>query len=166
MKFSEVIAALEKDPGKKFELYKGDRKFVIRTTNTAYNWFILDCHKDGEVYRENVGCSTLSGNIHTYDVWEEVKPAIEVGDKVKIVDVGKSYSTYCSWFKENNVDVDIVARYQYGRFLESVSHVEEMEFKVLAKGEHESEDKMLYAIESPGCGVYLIGEDGIKKVTE
>jgi hypothetical protein len=43
------------------------------------------------------------------------RPPIKVNDFVELVDVGELYSTYFTWFKENNIDIDIAARYAYSR---------------------------------------------------
>ena len=44
---------------------------------------------------------------------------IKVGDKVKIKDYGKSYTTYVSWIKQNIDDVGLVACYSYGQIPEA-----------------------------------------------
>lgn len=44
---------------------------------------------------------------------------IKVGDKVKIKDYGKSYTTYATWIKKNIDDVGLVACYCYGQIPEA-----------------------------------------------
>lgn len=96
------------------------------------------------------------------------RPPIKVNDFVELVDVGQLYSTYFTWFKENNVDVDIAARYAYAREgnPSTCGH-----YRVLAIGKHNDDDDVtMYAITKGegyvnGAGpVYLVNNRGIKKV--
>lgn len=93
---------------------------------------------------------------------------IKVNDFVELVDVGQLYSTYFAWFKENNVDVDIAARYAYAR--ESNPSTCGY-YRVLAVGKHIDDDSMaIYAITKEegyiqdASPVYLINNRGIRKV--
>lgn len=96
------------------------------------------------------------------------RPPIQVNDFVEIVDVGQLYSTYFSWFKENNVDIDIAARYTYSR--ESNPSTCGY-YRVLAIGKHnEDNNRIMYAITKEEdyvhgpSPVYLIDNRGIKKI--
>lgn len=95
------------------------------------------------------------------------RPPIKVGDLVELVDAGQLYTTYPSWFKENNVDVDIAAKYAYAS---ERSPSTKAYYYVLAIGKHCADGVAMYAItqknetifgDSP---VYLVDERGIKKV--
>lgn len=96
------------------------------------------------------------------------RPPIKVNDFVELVDVGQLYSTYFAWFKENNVDVDIAARYAYAREGNPSTCGY---YRVLAIGKHIDDDSMaMYAITKEEdyvhgtSPVYLINNRGIKKV--
>lgn len=95
------------------------------------------------------------------------KPSIKVGDIVRIADCGQLYTTYLSWFKENKVDIDIAARYAYANEVNPPMNVD---YEVLAVGQHVNNGSTLYAIAQKseviygGNPVYLIGGRGIRKV--
>lgn len=95
------------------------------------------------------------------------RPPIEVGDIVELIDAGQLYTTYHTWFKENNVDIDIAARYDYAG---EVNLSTREFYRVLAIGKHSESDVMMYAITQKdevlfgGNLVYLVDERGIKKV--
>lgn len=95
------------------------------------------------------------------------RPPIQVGDLVELVDAGQLYTTYPSWFKENNVDIEIAAKYAYGNERSPSTTVY---YYVLAIGKHNADDVTMYAITQKnttffgGNPVYLINERGIKKV--
>ena len=96
------------------------------------------------------------------------RPPIKVNDFVELVNVGQLYSTYFAWFKENNVDVDIAARYAYAREGNPSTYGY---YRVLAVGKHIDDDSMaIYAIAKDegyllgASPVYLINNRGIKKV--
>lgn len=95
------------------------------------------------------------------------RPPIEVGDLVELVDAGQLYTTYHTWFKENNVDIDIAARYDYAG---NANLSTRGFYRVLAIGKHRDTNVMMYAITQRnevlfgGNLVYLVDERGIKKV--
>lgn len=82
------------------------------------------------------------------------------GDIVKVVNTGKSYSTYYSWFEENN-QLKIAARYVYGHSIANGEIV-----KILAIGKHRWDiSKTICAVENSHTdAVYLIDAEGLKKV--
>lgn len=95
------------------------------------------------------------------------RPPIKVGDIVELVDAGQLYTTYPSWFKENNVDIDIAAKYAYAS---EHSPSTKAHYCILAIGKHCTDDIAMYAIAQKNetifgdSSVYLINEKGIKKV--
>lgn len=95
------------------------------------------------------------------------RPPIKVGDLVELVDAGQLYTTYPSWFKENNVDIDIAAKYAYAS---KHSPSTKAYYYVLAIGKHCTDDVAMYAITQKnetifgGSPVYLVNERGIKHV--
>ena len=95
------------------------------------------------------------------------RPPIKVGDIVELVDAGQLYTTYPSWFKENNVDIDIAAKYAYAS---EHSPSTKGHYCILAIGKHCTDDIAMYAIIQKnetifgGSPVYLVNERGIKKV--
>lgn len=91
------------------------------------------------------------------------KDKIEVGDKVKIKDIGKVYPTYISWLTENLYGVGDIARYAYG----SRPFLNEF-YRVLAIAPHSlgNNKKLAYIepFESITKPCYLIEVDGLEKV--
>lgn len=88
----------------------------------------------------------------------------KVGDKVKIINTGKIYSTYVEWVKTN-----IKSKKLQNLFDEGCFYLDEHKndiFTIKAKKTHgRCEMRMLYYIqndETKKC--YIIGEDGIKRV--
>lgn len=108
-------------------------------------------------------------DINDFNEWfsDITRPPIEVGDIVELIDAGQLYTTYHTWFKENNVDIDIAARYDYAG---DVNLSTRGFYRVLAIGKHSNTDVMMYAITQKdevlfgGNLVYLVDERGIKKV--
>lgn len=91
------------------------------------------------------------------------KDKIEVGDKVKIKDIGKVYPTYISWLTENVCSVGNIARYAYGSrpFLNEFYRV-----LVIAPHTIDNNKKLAYIepVKSITKPCYLIGVDGLEKV--
>lgn len=89
----------------------------------------------------------------------------KIGDEVRIIDNGWSYTSYSSWFKENNVDIDIAARYAFC----STDYSSYEKFIIVAKGKHiNDENRVIYAI-TPAQNsnlkpVFLFGEKGLEKI--
>lgn len=91
------------------------------------------------------------------------KDKIEVGDKVKIKDIGKVYPTYISWLTENVCSVGNIARYAYGSrpFLNEFYRV-----LVIAPHTIDNNKKLAYIepVKSITKPCYLIEVDGLEKV--
>lgn len=108
-------------------------------------------------------------DINDFNEWlsDITRPSIEVGDIVELIDAGQLYTTYHTWFKENNVDIDIAAKYAY---LKEHTPSTRANYYILAIGKHCTENTMIYAIAQERKTyfeddfVYLINERGIKKV--
>lgn len=108
-------------------------------------------------------------DINDFNEWlsDITRPPIEVGDIVELIDARRLYITYHTWFKENNIDIDIAARYDYAG---GVNLSTKEFYRVLAIGKHSNTDVIMYAITPKdevlfgGNPVYLVEEKGIKKV--
>lgn len=88
--------------------------------------------------------------------------SFRVGDRVKIVDTGKTYATYFTWFEENQITTNIAARYAYGQTAKE-NTVGNIKFI----GKHRTEkDKTLCLIEIDktwdGSPLYLIEASGLE----
>jgi hypothetical protein len=79
-----------------------------------------------------------------------------VGDFVFVQDTGKTYTTYDDWFKIYNLGL-------HKKYQRDSLPVKKNQYKVVAKGKHENQNKMLYAIQDLDGNVYLIGEKGLIK---
>lgn len=88
---------------------------------------------------------------------------LKVGDKVKIINTGKIYSTYLGWVERNVKSKKLQNLFDAGScYLDE--HKNDI-FTIKAKKNHGVFTKMLYYIqndETKKC--YIIGEDGIKRV--
>ena len=108
-------------------------------------------------------------DINDFNEWlsDITRPPIEVGDIVELIDAGQLYTTYHTWFKENNVDINIAARYDYAG---DVNLSTRGFYRVLATGKHCESGEAMCAITQKaqtvfgGNLVYLVNEKGIKKV--
>ena len=91
---------------------------------------------------------------------------LKVGDKIKVIDYGESFTTYPNWVYNNVEGVD-KCRYAFGCNPENGTIG-----TVIAIAKHEySSDNLIYFKEDVeyGCGnstCYLIGEKGVKKVSQ
>lgn len=92
-----------------------------------------------------------------------IETEIEIGNFVKVIDAGKCYSTYTSFFGENHIDIEIAARYSFNESMHNGDV-----FKVIGVGRHCHTDVKIYVVkECIYCGkVFLIGEDGIEPCDE
>lgn len=91
---------------------------------------------------------------------EDKKSDIEVGSVVKITDAGMCYSTYASFFSQNDLD-SYAPFYAYGQGL---SNKYATDFIVVGVGKHSYQsDKILVLKEKTTNAVYLISEEGVKK---
>lgn len=82
---------------------------------------------------------------------------ISVGDKVKIVDCGESYSNYTNWITKNAPEYAVYYKYDCKVPQDTVG-------TVVKKEQHEGGHTTLYLIQTEINACYLIGEKGIKKV--
>lgn len=88
---------------------------------------------------------------------------IKVGDTVKVVNKGRLYSTYYSWF--NKYAPELASRYAYNGQIKKLS----AEYEVLAVHEHELQNAILCAIQektddsSAHPPIYLINTAGVRK---
>jgi hypothetical protein len=88
--------------------------------------------------------------------WEEIKE----GDRVKITNTGKCYSTYSTWVAQNVDDKEMVARYVYGSYPSSGT-----EGIVKKVAPHESIDELLaYVDTGRSYGCVLVGVKGLTKI--
>jgi hypothetical protein len=99
------------------------------------------------------------------------KGKIEVGDKVKIVNSGLSYTTYTGWIKKNINDVGLAACYSFGQIPKEDDTVYIV--KAIAPWDNNVDEKLAYVqryfIFSNGESndnefCYLMSIDGLEKV--
>ena len=119
---------------------------------------------DGKEYSYDLSDYYKNPNLF-YDYMKKIRTP-QIGDIVKITNVGQIYSTYPSWFKVNNIDVSIAARYAF----EDRQNPEEGQYRVVAVGPHEDPfEGTVYAIEKVQTKthlagkVYLINQVGIER---
>lgn len=108
---------------------------------------------DGKEYSYDLSDYYKNPNLF-YDYMKKIRTP-QIGDVVKITNVGQIYSTYSSWFKVNQVDVDIAARYAFG----DKQKPEEGQYRVVAVGPHADPfEGTVYAIEKVQTKAYLAGK--------
>ena len=96
---------------------------------------------------------------------EMLENEIQVGDKVKVINCGKNYPNYESFFKyyEDKIDIGYMIRYQYTRSMKE-EDCNNREFIVGFIGKHLEYDINLYVIKDTlSKKVWLIEESGIEK---
>ena len=113
------------------------------------------CHPDDK-FNLKYGLDVVFGQMIAKK--QEKDKEIKVGDEVKVVNNGKTYTTYASWLCDH-CDFGIVKRYAY-----HVTPEYGTTGRVVAVGEHGKIDKTLVAFyTNDGC-VFLIEDKGLKKV--
>ena len=91
---------------------------------------------------------------------EEKEKEIKVGDWVQVINSLKSYTTYPEWLY-NKVDFKMLKNYVYGYRAPNG-----LIGQVIALGVHENDkNKKIIGLNSGG-NVYIIGIEGVKKVTK
>lgn len=87
---------------------------------------------------------------------KDSKRGIKIGDKVKIIDIEEIYDSYWKWFD----DFEMAKRYQMFGNPSTICT-----YKIVAMGPHEEQEKdIVCAIEDEEGKIYLIRNQGIKKV--
>lgn len=116
---------------------------------------VAKCHPDDE-FDFMVGAKLAMERMKE----ENQKPdhGLRIGDKVEVVDDGKGYTTYYEWFKAYN-EIELGLRYTYA------SPVTKGEVGVVkAIHPHIRFGDMVVAIENRGGVVYLVAEEGLRRV--
>lgn len=159
--------AFERLRGARCKFKVGDR--VIRNddhrygiTRTGWKGYVVAILDNDTI---NV-CKDKNGRAAVFTVKTEyfdlIKDEIEVGDKVKIINTGKTFTTCFSWVVDNIQNKAHVARYAYSDDLgynEGIRERDEV-YRVL----HVDDDRAYITENSRDVGgCYLIGLDGLKK---
>lgn len=86
--------------------------------------------------------------------------SFRVGDRVKITNPGQSYRTYSDWFEENQIAVNVAARYAYGQGVKENTpgtirfigkhRVEKDKVICLIEGDQTWDGKPFYLVEASG----------------
>lgn len=97
------------------------------------------------------------------------KDKIEVGDKVKIVNIGLSYTSHTDWIKKNINDVGLAACFAYGQIPDEDNTVYVVKAIAPWDTRYELAYVQEYFVYSDGSvsddeACYLIGVDGLEKV--
>lgn len=139
-----------------------NKKTILKLNGKTYT-----CKCDGyEIIDKEKGVLLCLAKAHNYH-YDDIKKLIDnskmvehskfnVGDLVFVQDREQTYSTYRAWFKEYKSELE--KKYKYNE-LPKIQN----QYKIVAKGKHEYENNMLYAIQDLDGNVYLINENGLKK---
>lgn len=90
---------------------------------------------------------------------------INVGDRVKVTNIGCAYSSYTEWVTKNAPEFAVYYMYCPPYFDPSIrERITAFTFTVVAKAPHsDSTDKTLYLIQDEFARCFLFGEEGIEK---
>lgn len=90
---------------------------------------------------------------------------INVGDRVKVIDTGRAYSSYTEWVTKNAPEFAVYYMYCASYFYPSIrERITASTFTVVAKAPHSDfADRMLYLIQDEFARCFLLGEEGLKK---
>lgn len=155
---------------KYFDLFTEDYNKVIYTNNTVeYHGKKATC-QSGDRFDLEKGimlCLLKEKGIVYRQIQELAKNAekkighkFNVGDVVRVVDNGKRFSMYCSWFDEQKIP-ELKEKF-CRKYLPNGRKL-----RIVHLGEHSlDKDKMIYACEDLKGEIYLIGEKGLKKVED
>lgn len=92
-----------------------------------------------------------------------------VGDSVRIKNVGSKYSSYYSFFEENDAPYDIAARFSHENYPKD-NYFKDEEFVVVFVGSHISDDCTIYAVckksDLENGPVFLFGGRGLAYFAE
>lgn len=124
----------------------------ITLTDKDFNVGIAKC-RPGDEFDLGIGIKEALKKI------EEAKKVINVGNKVEVVNPGKSYIRYTDWLKKNLKFEDAV-RYDYG-----CCPNEGTNGIVIAIAKHTKEDNILVAFKTDNHKVYLVEDKGLRKVS-
>ena len=132
-----------------------DGNKVIVTNTKTYQTAMARCHPD-DYFDIGEGVNEAFGRLN----------GIHVGDKIEVIDNGESYTTYSDWVYNNVHNIDI-CRYAFGETTKNGTIG-----TVIAIAKHEYENTNLiyfkkdgnYSFDNSPC--YLIGEKGVKKVSQ
>lgn len=140
--------------GRQMKLTKLDDGTKVRAT----------CHKEDE-WDMMSGIDTLLNKLVDKKEQEE-KDHIKVGDKVRVIDSGKSYPYYDEWVTKHVKNPALIAKFCYAKAPE-----EGCNYEVVAIAPHDNKYDTKYGdlayIKEPGeliTRCYLISVDGLKKI--
>ena len=140
-----------------FVAYRNGQEVVglHKINNEIVKKTVAKCHPD-DTFDFMVGAKLAMERMKE----ENQKPdhGLRIGDKVEVVDDGKEYTTYYEWFKAYN-EIELGLRYTYA------SPVTKGEVGVVkAIHPHKRFGDMVVAIENRGGVVYLVAEEGLRRV--
>lgn len=117
---------------------------------------------DGDVYGEDTVCIRDNEYVVLDGYKQKEKQTeteIKIGDMVVVINCGECYSTYTSWFEENNCE-------QFeSHYVSGTSLINSMKLKVVAIGKPSYDKYPILAVQNQETTqVFLIGLKGVKKV--
>ena len=151
----------------KIELIKDDQQIFVTCEN---NKVISIIKRDGKEISRGIAIYSPEDDFEygvklaTERAFDKLKK-LKAGDRVKIVNAGKKYSTYAEWFKESD-NMDLAPYYRYGVH-ELNSDEIDGEYTIKAIYPHNYNGHYIYAICRRGHrmnGIYLIDENGLERV--
>ena len=161
-------------PEKNIELISQSKSQQIFTTRKDNRVISIIKENGKEISRGEAKCCPEDEFDFKYGVklateraFDNIRKVMEfkVGDKVKVRNWGKGYSTYAKWFKESD-NMDLAPYYRYD-VLELNSDEIDSEYTIKAIYPHSYNGNIIYAICQRGHlvnGIYLIEENGLERI--
>ena len=124
------------------------------THTTTINRYYTDKHDDMVALEE-----VVKKYKSEMDEIERVDKMPKVGDRVRVIDNDRIYSTYYKWFFENKITDECAMNWRYDRYPNNSSRA----FRVVAIGKHDRDD-VIIALIADDVYTYLINIEGLEVV--
>lgn len=128
--------------------------------NALYSLRDICCIYDEENSLADAGAevATLIGDVREIEVEKTEINSSLVDYPARVTCEGLSYTTYVDFFRENLIEQQYTARYDYG-----IAADEEDSYRVVGEGYHNLTDKKIYVLQNIDTSrVYLVEEGGVK----
>lgn len=148
-------------------IYQNGQEIVALDKETGER-AVAKCHPNDE-FDFAIGAKIAFGRLyHSQDYIPESNKAkdiskINVGDRVKVTNPGRAYSSYAEWVTKNAPEFAVY--YVYTLYYADIyKKLGTSTFTVVAKAPHtDFADRMLYLVQDEFARCFLFGEEGIEK---
>lgn len=146
-----------------------DKLGVIRETGTGASSVLVEFDKDigghsgGGKGKDGHCWWVMNSSEYLELVGNKDAKEINVGDRVKVTNPGRAYSSYAEWVTKNAPEFAVY--YVYTLYYTDIyKKLGTSTFTVVAKAPHtDFTDRMLYLVQDEFARCFLLGEEGIEK---